>query len=115
MANRKKQRWVELLGEQVVRVSRSSGPERRRLWGHLSTGVGLLAVCALFCGWIHVQSITVRYQVSQMLRTGKDLVQRRDSMEVEKQMLCSPGRMTRLAEQEFDMRLPRGEERVVLK
>lgn len=115
MAARKKQRWVELLGEQVVRVSRVTGPEKRRLWGHLSAGMGLLAVCALFCGWIHVQGITVRYQVSRMLRTEKDLVQRRDALEIEKQMLCSPERITRLAEQRFGMHLPRDEERVILK
>ena len=115
MVSPKKVKWTELLSEQVVRVPASSGRKKSRLPVHLLAGIGLIAASALFCGWIHVQSITARYQVSKMIRVRKSLVQARDAREIEKQLLCSPDRLTRLAEQTFGMHLPGQEERVFLK
>lgn len=114
MVRPKKAKWTEILGEQVVRVPGTSGRKKSRLPGHLVAGIVFTLACALFSGWVHVQSITTRYRVSRMLRVRTNLTQQRDTLEIEKQMLCSPNRITRLAVETFGMHLPGEEERVIL-
>lgn len=109
-----KGRWTELLGEQVVRVASDSGPKSGRMVVHIVAGIGLIAACALFSSWVHVQSIRLRYQVSKMHDMQQTLIQIRDALEIERQMLRSPQRIVRIAEQELEMHLPEAGEAVVL-
>ena len=114
MAAAARGRWTELLGEQVVKISRDSGPRTGRLTGHIVAGIGLVAASALFSSWVHVQCITLRYEVSKMYDAQQTLIQTRDALEIERQMLRSPQRIVRIAEQELGMRLPEAGELGVL-
>jgi hypothetical protein len=75
----------------------------------------MVTASALFAGWVHVQSITLRYQVARMVQLQEDLYQTRAALDIERQMLRTPKRISRLAEQEFGMILPEVEDRVVLR
>jgi hypothetical protein len=50
-----------------------------------------------------------------MIRLQGDLRQERAALEIERQMLRTPKRISRMAEQEFGMSLPEVEDRVVLR
>ena len=77
-------------------------------------GIGLIVASALFSGWVHVQGITSRYRLARMVRLQEDLKQTRAALEIERQMLRTPERISRLAEQQYGMVLPDVEDRVVL-
>ena len=113
MGEPKSIRWVEILGNQVIRLPREKGPGDRWI-GHFLAGVVLLVATALLASWVHVQSITYRYQYSQAYRMQKKRVQIRDALEIERQMLRSPQRICRIAEAELGMVLPNVEDRVIL-
>jgi len=78
-------------------------------------GIGLIVFSALLAGWIHVQTLTLEYRVAEMIRLQEDLQQERAGLEIERQMLRTPKRISGLAEQEFGMFLPEVEDRVVLR
>jgi cell division protein FtsL len=107
-------KWLELLGTQVIRLPRAAGPSGRRL-KHLLGGVALVVCAALLASWVHVQSITVRYRYSQAYEVQQQRVQIRDALEIERQMLRRPQRITRIAEKDLGMVLPEVEDRVILK
>jgi hypothetical protein len=50
-----------------------------------------------------------------MVQLQEDLYQTRAALDIERQMLRTPKRISRLAEQEFGMILPEVEDRVVLR
>jgi cell division protein FtsL len=108
-------RWKELLSNQAVRITQADRRGRGRLLTQLLAGIGLVTAVALFAGWVHVQSITLRYRVARMVQLQEDLYQERAALEIERQMLRTPKRISRLAEQEFGMVLPEVEDRVVLR
>jgi len=86
-----------------------------RIKGTLLAGICLVATCAYFSSWIHVQNIGLNYRLSQRHRLQQDLNRSRDSLEIERQMLRSPQRITGIAENELGMHLPAAGERVVLR
>jgi len=109
----RKAKWTEILANQVVRISgrgkRGKGPSSRQILA----GIGLIVMCALFSGWVHIQSITLRYRASRLIELQEDLTQTRAALEIERQMLRSPQRLSRLAERKFGMVIPDVENRVV--
>ena len=107
-------KWMELLGTQVIRLPSGEGQAPRWV-GHLLAGVVLLVAAALAASWVHVQSITVRYRYSREYRIQQERLQIRDALEVERQMLRSPRRIVRVAEEDLGMRIPSIEDRVMLK
>ena len=110
----RKPRWEEILGEQVIRVSGAASRSRGRFLVHFGFGLTMAVLSALFSSWVHIQNVNVRYEVSQRLLVQRDFIQARDKLEIERQMLRSPQRITRLAQERFGMRLPAGEEQVVV-
>ena len=111
----KKARWTEVLSNQAVRISRTGRRGRVRLLVQILAGFGLILASALLAGWVHVQSITLRYREARMIQLQEELHQERAALEIERQMLRTPKRIARIAEQEFGMVLPEVEDRVVLK
>lgn len=108
-------RWSEVLGQQVVRIRSAPRARKGQLLAHLLAGIVLVGVGALISSWIHVQSFALRYRVTQLHREQESLIQSRDALEIERQMLRSPGRVTWIAEEQLGMRLPEPGERVVLR
>jgi len=104
---------MEILGTQVIRPPRAKGRGGRWV-GHLLAGVVLLVATALLASWVHVQSITYRYRYSQAYRMQKKRVQIHEALEIERQMLRRPQRITQIAENELGMILPKVEDRVIL-
>lgn len=114
MGGRKRVKWMEVLGTQVIRLPQAK--ERRGRWlAHLLAGVVLVVATALLASWVHVQNITYRYRYSQAYRLQQRREQIRDALEVERQMLRRPQRIARIAEVELGMVLPDVQERMVLK
>jgi len=98
-----------------VRIVRADRRGRARLLGPVLAGIALIVASALVAGWVHVQSVALRYRVAEMIRFRDELVQERAALEIERQMLRTPKRIARMAETEFGMFLPEVEDRVVLK
>jgi cell division protein FtsL len=86
-----------------------------RKLGPVLAGAVLVTVSGLLSIWVHVQAINFRYRVSQAYEENRRLLERQAALEVERQMLRAPQRITRIAEEELGMVLPGAEERVVLK
>jgi len=78
-------------------------------------GVLLLVATALLASWVRVQNITYRYHYSHAYRLQQKREQIRAALEIERQMLRRPQRITRIAEQDLGMILPHVEDRVILK
>ena len=75
--------------------------------------VGLLI--ALFLVWARIQVIQLGYEVSRLRKDVGDLAQRRNLLEAEVASLKSPERLEGVATGRFGMRLPRGDEVVILR
>jgi len=108
-------RWREILEDQTIRVSGTPGHSRGTFFVRLAAGISLTIMSALFSSWVHVQNINVRYQLSQKLRVQQELILSRDQLEIQRQMLRSPTRITKLAEERFQFRLPEVAQKVILK
>ncbi len=106
--------WMELLGEQVIRVPRGREPGLVPL-GPLFGGILLAVAAALFSSWVHVQTLAYGYRFSQAYRLHEKRRQIRDALEIERQMLRSPQRITRIAEEELGMVLPELDDRVIVR
>jgi len=113
MGGQRSIRWTELLGTQVIRLPRATG-HRRRWIGHLLGGVLLLVATALLASWVHVQNISYRYRYSHAYRVQQKREQIRAALEIERQMLLRPQRITRIAEKDLGMILPQVENRGIL-
>ncbi len=96
-----------------MRISRADPRGRGRLLAQVLVGIGLILTSALFSGWVHVQGMTFRYRLARMIRQQEGLEQTRAALEIERQMLRTPQRISRLAEQQYGMVLPDVEDRVV--
>jgi hypothetical protein len=106
-------KWMEVLGAQVIRLPHQEGQGGRWI-GHLLAGVVLLVAAALLASWVHVQNITYRYRYSHAYQVQQKRVQIRDALAIERQMLRSPQRMVRIAEDDLGKRIPSVEDRVIL-
>ena len=115
MTKPKKAKWDELLDSQVIQPSNTAG-QKSGLWlRHLLCGIGLLILSGLFSSWIHVQSITCRYQFSRVYQHQQTLLHAEDALKIESQMLRSPQRIAEIAENKLGMVLPEPGDRVVMK
>ena len=111
----KRIRWLEILETQVIRLPAKTG-RRGGAWAlRFLLGIGLLAACALFASWVHVQNIRYRYRLSQAYAVQDRQLDNQDALLVEKQMLRSPRRILRIAEQEMGLVLPEAGDRTVLR
>lgn len=113
MGGPKSEKWVEILGTQVIRLPNAKHPEARWVL-HLLAGGVLVVATALFASWVHVQNITYGYKYSRAYRVKQKRVQVQDALEIERQMLRRPQRIVRIAEEKLGMRIPSVEDRVVL-
>ena len=113
MGGPRRTKWMEVLGTQVIRLPQATGGRGRWL-GHLLAGVVLLVGAALLASWVHVQNITYRYRYSRAYEVQQQRLQIRDALEIERQMLRRPQRITHIAENELGMVLPEVENRVIL-
>ncbi len=111
MAGPRSAKWMEVLDAQVIRLPQQKGQAHRWI-GHLLAGGMLLVATALLASWVHVQSIAYRYKYSQAYRVHQKRLQMRDALEIERQMLRSPQRISRIAEKELGMKLPLMQDRV---
>lgn len=85
---------------------------------HLRQAMSLLAVgllIALFLVWARIQVIQLGYEVSRLRKDVHDLAQRRDLLEAEVASLKSSERLEGVATERFGMRLPRGDEVIILR
>lgn len=110
-----KTRWGQILEEQTIRPSRAPARNRLRRLGPVLAGSVLVTGSSLLSIWVHVQAINLRYQVSQEYEENRRLQERHAALEVERQMLRSPERITRIAEEELGMRVAGVEERTILR
>ena len=84
---------------------------------HLRHAMSLVAVgilIALFYVWVRVQVIQMGYEVSRIRQETTELAQRRDLLEAEVASQKSAERLSTVATESFGMRLPRGDEVVML-
>lgn len=114
MENPRKTRLMQILEEQVIRPSRMPAGSRMRKLGPVLAGAVLVAVSSLLSIWVHVQAIHLRYRVSQAYEENRRLLERQAALEVERQMLTAPQRISKIAEKELGMYIPGVEERIVL-
>ncbi|MEW6439626.1 MAG: cell division protein FtsL [bacterium] len=115
METKRKTRWVQLLEEQLIRPARPPAGKRMRKLGPILAGTGLVTATSLLSIWVHVQTINLRYRVSQAYEENRRLLERQSSLEIERQMLRSPQRITRIAEQDLGMCLPDLRARTIVK
>jgi cell division protein FtsL len=71
-------------------------------------------IFALCYVWTRVQVIQLGYEVSRIRKEVTELVQQRDLLEAEVASLKAPERLTSIASERFGMRLPRGDEVVIV-
>jgi cell division protein FtsL len=77
--------------------------------------LAVIVIVALFLVWARIQVIQLGYEVSRLRKEVRDLGQRRDLLEADVAKLKSPERLTATATERFGMRLPMGDEVVVLR
>ncbi len=85
---------------------------------YLRQALSLLAVgmlVALLFVWARIQVIQLGYEVSRVRKDVTELAEQRDILQAEIAELRTPERLTRIASERFGMRLPMGDEVVVLR
>ncbi len=85
---------------------------------YLRQALSLLAVgmlVALLFVWARIQVIQLGYEVSRVRKDVTELADQRDTLQAEIAELRTPERLTKVASERFDMRLPMGDEVVVLR
>jgi cell division protein FtsL len=86
----------------------------RRYLRQALTLLGVGIIIALVFVWARVQVIELGYEVSRIRKETTDLVQQRDLLESEVASLKAPERLARIAAERFGMRLPMGDEVVIV-
>jgi cell division protein FtsL len=85
---------------------------------HIRQAMSLLVVgvlVALFLVWARIQVIQLGYEVSRLRNEVRELSQQRDLLEAEAASLKSPKRLEGIATSRFGMRLPMGDEVIILR
>ena len=77
--------------------------------------MAVIVLVALFLVWARIQVIQLGYEVSRLRKEVRDLGQRRDLLEADVAKLKSPERLEATATSRFGMRLPMGDEVVILR
>lgn|GEM_PF-1574695 len=107
-------RWTQVLENQAIRPDRGSAAGRLMGLGPLAVvAAGLMASCLLVI-WVHVQTLHLRYEVSQAYEENRRLLERQAALEVERQTLRSPKRIAEIAERDLGMHLAEPRERSLL-
>lgn len=75
----------------------------------------VIVLVALFLVWARIQVIQLGYEVSRLRKEVRELGQRRDLLEADVAKLKSPERLETTAIERFGMRLPMGDEVVILR
>ncbi|MFA4873766.1 MAG: cell division protein FtsL [bacterium] len=92
---------------------KSAAVSRRYLRQALSL-LGICVVLALLYVWARIQVIQLGYEVSRIRKETTDLAQQRDILEAEVAVQKSPERLSKVAAERFGMRLPNGDEVVIV-
>lgn len=95
-------------------VAPKSAAVRRRYIGHVATLLVMAIVLSLLFVWIRIQVIQLGYEVSRIRKETTDLREQKSRLEAEVETLKSPTRIETIAADKFGMRLPRGDEVVVI-
>lgn len=95
-------------------VATKSVALRRRHIRHLGILVGSGVVLALLFVWVRIQVIQLGYEVSRLRRETTELADQKNRLKAEVGELKAPARVEVIARERFGMRLPRGDEIVVV-
>ena len=84
----------------------------------------ILAACLVFMGlfisellfytWCGVQSIQVRYEISELTADQQRLVMMQDNLKIELARLKSPQRITKIAKQQLGLILPTNKQLILV-
>lgn len=96
-------------------IARKRAAAGRRYIRQAMSLAAVILIVALFLVWARIQVIQLGYEVSKMRKETRDLAQQRDLLEAEVASLKSPTRLAEIAVQHFGMRLPMGDEVVILR
>lgn len=87
----------------------------RRYLRQALTLLAVVTLMALLFVWTRIQVIQLGYEVSRIRKETTDLMRQRDRLEADIAELKSPDRLSRVASERFGMRLPMGDEVVILR
>lgn len=76
--------------------------------------MGLILLSSLLYVWTRVRVVQEGYEVSKLNRETEDLLGQKSKLESEIASLKSPQRLEQIARDHFGMRLPRGDEIVLI-
>lgn len=94
-------------------ATKNAAANRRYLRQALSLLVVGVALALIYV-WARIQVIQLGYEVSKIRKETTELKQQRDLLEAEVARLKSPERLTQEAGPRFGMRLPMGDEVVIV-
>lgn len=96
-------------------VALKTATARRKHIKHLSSLFAIGVVFALIFVWVRIQVIQLGYEVSKLRKETRDLIEQKNLLRSEVEALKSPTRIEAIAREKFGMRLPRGDEIVIVK
>ena len=96
-------------------IARKKAAAGRRYLRQAMSLLAVIVLVALFLVWARIQVIQLGYEVSRLRKEVRDLAQHRDLLKAEVARLKSPERLEEIAISRFGMRLPMGDEVVVLR
>jgi|YNPNPStandDraft_1061719.scaffolds.fasta_scaffold27056_3 cell division protein FtsL len=107
--------WKAWLGTQLVRPRRIPVAVERKLIFKILLVVVLYGVSATAYIWIHLQNTSMGYVLASLNRTHEDLVQRKNELQIEWEMLRAPQRIAAIAEHHLGMVPPDPHDVVIVK
>lgn len=96
-------------------IARKRAEAGRRYLRQAMSLLAVILLVALFLVWARIQVIQLGYEVSRIRKEVRDLAQHRDLLESEVASLKSSERLEEIATGRFGMRLPMGDEVIVLR
>lgn len=96
-------------------IARKKAAAGRRYIRQAMSLLAVIVLVALFLVWARIQVIQLGYEVSKLRKETRELAQQRDLLEAEVARLKSPDRLSGIARDSFGMRLPMGDEVVILR
>ncbi len=95
-------------------IAPKKAAESRRYLRQAFTLLAVVVVLALLYVWTRIQVIQLGYEVSRIRKETTELAQQRDMLEAEVAAQKSAERLAEVAVQRFGMRLPNGDEVVIV-